>query len=285
MIDESETLKMTEMTEKRSEEQNPFFEEDEETPEIYEYEVGLEATHKTATSRNTQNTSLNPPLRYIDMSRCEEGQWGNVKPLFKLFNTTVILGPGWQPISPIVICTIILGCYFAIAYNLSLVDHPSFVGIIVAFGGLGLFAVVFFTAFTDPGFIKRKANQRIIKKHYDDIYCFRCMVSFAEAKKHGIMHCFDCDRCTKNHDHHCPVLGNCIAGNNIYTFYAMIAFFAFAVACAYLAMYYMIMADSGGDVRRAVNQFARGAGAPGNVVKKLVGVVAKNSGSGLENDN
>lgn len=265
------------------EERNPFFEDEEDRahPKIYEYEAGLEvnsSTHKSPNNR--ERRVLTPPMRYIDMSRCEQNEWGNVRPLFKFFNINFILGPGWQPISPFIICSIILVIYLSIAYNLSLVNHPRFVDFIIAFGGLGLFGVIFFTAFTDPGFIKRKSNRRIIDKHRDDIYCFRCMVSFAEAKKNNVMHCFDCDRCTKGHDHHCPVLGNCIAANNILTFYAMIAFFAIAVACAYLALYYMIMAESHhGDARKTLTAFAQAAGAPHHILKKVVEHVKKTKGN------
>lgn len=277
MTEQKETLKISEMTTVHDdEESNPFYDDDEApmSPKIYEYETGLEVEETSSFQiPNNRKKKKEYPLRFIDMSRCETGEWGNARPFFKIFDITFILGPGCQPISPIIICTIVLSCYIAINYNLNLVDHPGFVNIIIAFGGLGLFGVIFFTAFTDPGFIKRKPNQRIIKKHRDEIYCFKCMVSYAEAKKHKVMHCFDCDRCSRYHDHHCPVLGNCIAEKNIYTFYGMIAFFAIAVGCAYLALYFMVISETKGDLREAIKELAANAAAPHKIIKKVMKAV------------
>lgn len=71
------------------------------------------------------------------------------------------------------------------------------------------------------------------------------MVTFEEAREHTIVHCYDCDRCCKDYDHHCPVLGNCIGKKNIWTFYGVIAFFIIATMIAYFSMYLMLTANMG----------------------------------------
>jgi hypothetical protein len=45
-------------------------------------------------------------------------------------------------------------------------------------------------------------------------FCETCMVMpIADS-----MHCYDCGWCVENYDHHCSVVGNCIAKNNLRNF-------------------------------------------------------------------
>jgi len=41
-------------------------------------------------------------------------------------------------------------------------------------------------------------------------FCWRCKFIRPIRSKH----CYDCDRCVGKFDHHCPLVGNCIGGNN-----------------------------------------------------------------------
>ena len=41
-------------------------------------------------------------------------------------------------------------------------------------------------------------------------FCWRCKFIRPIRSKH----CYDCDRCVGKFDHHCPMVGNCVAGNN-----------------------------------------------------------------------
>mmetsp|Transcript_48388 Transcript_48388/g.77458 ORF Transcript_48388/g.77458 Transcript_48388/m.77458 type:complete len:389 (+) Transcript_48388:177-1343(+) len=41
-------------------------------------------------------------------------------------------------------------------------------------------------------------------------FCWRCKFVRPIRSKH----CYDCDRCVSKFDHHCPMVGNCVAGKN-----------------------------------------------------------------------
>lgn len=48
----------------------------------------------------------------------------------------------------------------------------------------------------------------------DKKYCVKCRV----LKINGIRHCYTCDLCILDMDHHCPWVGKCIGKNNIKLF-------------------------------------------------------------------
>ena len=43
-----------------------------------------------------------------------------------------------------------------------------------------------------------------------------------EKRRKKTSHCFDCDRCVENMDHHCVVTGMCIGKKNVFGFYGML---------------------------------------------------------------
>ena len=86
------------------------------------------------------------------------------------------------------------------------------------------FLQAFWVITVDPGYKRRNLSY---KQHKEDlqngriIICRKCNIYQDE----NYLHCFHCGVCVENHDHHCDVLGNCIAKNNL------IAFRLFLVGC------------------------------------------------------
>lgn len=154
----------------------------------------------------------NPDGSFDLQSYCASGEWGKVTPLLDIGCTTIIKGPGCEPITPFILLIIVFLVWFALSFSMYSSEHSSsnLALIFLCIGGGGLAFSLFWTAFTNPGFILRKTDKKLTYRLQDVLYCNKCMVTFEEARKHTIVHCFDCDRCCKNYDHHCPVLGNCI---------------------------------------------------------------------------
>jgi palmitoyltransferase len=85
------------------------------------------------------------------------------------------------------------------------------------------FAIYFFLICFNPGIDKKRNLNRIGKNFFVDIienggevkhYCPRCYVK----KNINSRHCFICDRCVEDFDHHCYWINNCVGGKN-YTFF------------------------------------------------------------------
>ena len=74
-----------------------------------------------------------------------------------------------------------------------------------------------FTVFINPGIVLENP-----KNNKFDSFCRKCNICY-ESKK--ITHCYECDICIENCDHHCGVLRKCIAKNNLITFWSMIISF------------------------------------------------------------
>ncbi len=88
--------------------------------------------------------------------------------------------------------------------------------LVSTFGGLVWFITVLAhlaTAWSDPGFVAyleggsqhslRAGHIRHQNSHQLHI-CGRCHVQ----REHGTRHCHRCKRCIREHDHHCPFVGN-----------------------------------------------------------------------------
>lgn len=70
--------------------------------------------------------------------------------------------------------------------------------------------------------ITRKTVKRLLKEFVDlnaeFLECERCLIFSEEARGRKIVHCEECDICVEGFDHHCGVLGNCIAKYNLRNF-------------------------------------------------------------------
>lgn len=107
------------------------------------------------------------------------------------------------------------------------------------------------------------------------------MVTFEEARNDGVVHCYDCDRCCRRYDHHCPVLGNCIGKRNTCSFYGVVAFFILGVMSAYFAMYLVLANDvaTGSNNADAIRPTNIGMGALVNTIGQMIDNANKNSAS------
>eukprot|EP01017_Pseudomicrothorax_dubius_P041831 TRINITY_DN674_c0_g1_i3.p1 TRINITY_DN674_c0_g1~~TRINITY_DN674_c0_g1_i3.p1 ORF type:complete len:136 (-),score=7.36 TRINITY_DN674_c0_g1_i3:94-501(-) len=88
------------------------------------------------------------------------------------------------------------------------------IGIILTMINLGCYATA---ALADPGIPKK--NQDLDEElRKEGKICRTCHVLRAERT----YHCFDCDVCVEEYDHHCPWTSKCIGRGNIRSFYAFV---------------------------------------------------------------
>ena len=80
-----------------------------------------------------------------------------------------------------------------------------------------LLLLAFWVITVDPGYKSRNLNyqdHREALNHGRKLICRKCN-NFHDEK---FIHCFNCGVCVEGHDHHCDVLGNCIAKRNLQAF-------------------------------------------------------------------
>mmetsp|Transcript_1345 Transcript_1345/g.1596 ORF Transcript_1345/g.1596 Transcript_1345/m.1596 type:complete len:262 (+) Transcript_1345:172-957(+) len=85
----------------------------------------------------------------------------------------------------------------------------SFIGIIT-------FSMLFIsyskTAYSDPGIIRKQTREELESQPKGEgTLCNYCNI----YRTYATRHCYDCNACIYDHDHHCPWTGKCIGGNNI----------------------------------------------------------------------
>ena len=79
----------------------------------------------------------------------------------------------------------------------------------------------------NPGYPKNDLGRNYGSPNKDYYYCNLC--HFYVRRDKFASHCFDCDICIENFDHHCPWTGHCIGKNNLYSFYIFIGFSFFII--------------------------------------------------------
>mmetsp|Transcript_15376 Transcript_15376/g.17405 ORF Transcript_15376/g.17405 Transcript_15376/m.17405 type:complete len:259 (+) Transcript_15376:113-889(+) len=86
------------------------------------------------------------------------------------------------------------------------------------------------TAYTDPGIVKRQTEEELQSQPKGEgTLCRYCNI----YRDYGTRHCYDCNACIYEHDHHCPWTGKCIGGNNI-------RYFNFFIASLFIHLFYVI---------------------------------------------
>ena len=87
-----------------------------------------------------------------------------------------------------------------------------------SFGGLFLMYTI--AACSDPGVMEKNDPNVEIKVPEGHTLCKYCNV----ARARGTVHCYECDACIIELDHHCPWTGKCIGKNNLFYFYGFLSF-------------------------------------------------------------
>ena len=137
--------------------------------------------------------------------------------LDKSENPLLIIGPHW----PMYLCfcglisLIMLGIYLKIWNEIGLLMR--ILGYICYW--------TYFISYThcslyNPGYPKNDMGRNFGSPRDEFHYCKIC--HFYLRKNKYASHCFDCDICIENYDHHCPWTGHCIGRNNYYSFYIFI---------------------------------------------------------------
>jgi DHHC palmitoyltransferase len=87
----------------------------------------------------------------------------------------------------------------------------------------------------------KKKTKELVKSFLADnkkrLACQDCLVFKDEARKRKIRHCDECGICVEGLDHHCGVLGNCIADRNLRNFNLILGAFLSTVGLAYVSMF------------------------------------------------
>ena len=92
----------------------------------------------------------------------------------------------------------------------------------------------------NPGYPKNNIGRNFGYPRGEYYYCNKC--KFYVKNRKYVHHCFDCDICIENQDHHCPWTGHCIGKNNYISFYIFIGS-SFCIIC-YLAIAISVGASS-----------------------------------------
>ena len=83
---------------------------------------------------------------------------------------------------------------------------------------LGLLGAYSLTACSDPGYIRPGADNAGDAEKGGMTFCSICSV----YRPPGAQHCYDCECCVEELDHHCPWTGKCIGKYNLKFFYAFL---------------------------------------------------------------
>ena len=132
-------------------------------------------------------------------------------------NPLIIIGPHW----PMYICFCgIISFLFLVVY-LTLWKQ---IGLLMQILGHICFWTYFisysYCSLCNPGYPKNDIGRKIGQPREEYYFCNYCR--FYLRKSRYANHCFDCDICIENQDHHCPWTGHCIGRNNYYSFFIFV---------------------------------------------------------------
>ncbi|EGR34814.1 hypothetical protein IMG5_001550 [Ichthyophthirius multifiliis] len=134
------------------------------------------------------------------------------------------LGPDFKIFIGTWISFLILGYYLTFKYSVK----KGKVIYILTFG-INFLQIISYllTALLNPGIAIIQTKQKINKKQKKHSFCDKCQI----IKNQGIYHCFECDICIQDYDHHCPWTGKCIGKGNMF-------FFKIFICCTFFYFFY-----------------------------------------------
>jgi palmitoyltransferase ZDHHC9/14/18/palmitoyltransferase len=132
-------------------------------------------------------------------------------------NPLIIIGPHW----PMYVCFCGIISLLMLAVYLTIWQR---IGLTMRIIG-DICYWTFFISYThcsliNPGYPKNDEGRTF--GHPREEYYFCTLCHFYVNKYKYAHHCFDCDICIENQDHHCPWTGHCIGKNNFYSFYIFV---------------------------------------------------------------
>lgn len=145
------------------------------------------------------------------------------KPRGRKFPFHCLLGPDWC-CSFVTITLILIPSFFALCFAAPFLGLlAELTGLVSFVACLGSFMV---TAFSDPGILKKQAIEALDRDFEENptrvtrkgLFCNRCNI----YRPYTAVHCYDCDACIEEYDHHCPWTGHCIGKGNLQWFYSFL---------------------------------------------------------------
>eukprot|EP01138_Halocafeteria_seosinensis_P001048 gb/GECG01001072.1/.p1 GENE.gb/GECG01001072.1/~~gb/GECG01001072.1/.p1 ORF type:complete len:284 (+),score=18.59 gb/GECG01001072.1/:1-852(+) len=171
--------------------------------------------------------------------------WGGEKTRY--FPFTCMIGPHW----PLNLCVwgilLIPGAIYFV-FVASDIDGTTGIAIFVVSALLIASALVALacTSFSDPGYLPRLTpeeaeQQRELLVESNELnkraLCRECN-QFRTAETH---HCYDCNRCCEELDHHCPWMGKDIGKYNLQFFYCFLWSFCISIIFAVITTFVVVL--------------------------------------------
>ena len=148
----------------------------------------------------------------------------SLSPSAKLFPATCVVGPDYPCL--FVTYTLLLGPTLAFIILCAPTLHTAVI-IIEAFLIFIVVAFLSITAGSDPGILQKQTpvELEVQRERLEEegraqnmTVCVLCNV----YREPGTSHCYDCNACIIELDHHCPWTGKCIGRNNLKYFYGFV---------------------------------------------------------------
>ena len=148
-------------------------------------------------------------------------------------NPKIMIGPHWPMY--LCFCPFMTSIFFILFYS-----TWSMLNLLLKVLGV-INYLLFFLSYTyiflaNPGMPTINENSFIGKPREQYKYCNECKMWVSNKKT--TEHCFECNVCVEDYDHHCPWTGKCIAKNNIFFFYVFISAILFSFVYLVFALTY-----------------------------------------------
>ena len=115
-----------------------------------------------------------------------------------------------------------------------------------------------FTILKNPGIPDRKYFSKYIEsKNINEKNWSKCnKCNIMTPKEFNISHCYDCDICVREQDHHCPWTGKCIAKYNLISFYffvnSLLIYFINIFVTLYASLFYQSKLGKSSNINKSL---------------------------------